>query len=309
MSGPPDKIDSLAQLLVGLAMLIALANGIFMLFAPMEWYYFVPTIIATGPANMHFIADIGIAYLSCAVLLAFALPNLHMRWLAALAGSVWLAAHGVLHIYELAVGICSPDRFLQDAPGVLGPPLMVIVAVILLLSRQRITPAGLPNGLFLKAISKLAPDESAYLDKLARAPGHPLEKFKHFMPVSGHRHSAPAGPLNAARIGAALVEDCGPCVMIAARQALAEGLSADTVNAALSGGGALSDADKLGFRFGQAIASRSSETDELGDAIEEQFGAVTRLELALAAATVRTYPALKRGLGLAKACSLTPLSV
>jgi hypothetical protein len=34
-----------------------------------------------------------------------------------------------------------------------------------------------------------------------------------------------------------------------------------------------------------------------------------RLELALAAAMVRAYPAIKRGLGLTTSCSTTPLSI
>ena len=62
MSGPPDIYDRIAQLLVAVAMVFALANGLFMLIAPLDWYYAVPTISATGPANTHFIADIGIAY-------------------------------------------------------------------------------------------------------------------------------------------------------------------------------------------------------------------------------------------------------
>ncbi len=63
------------------------------------------------------------------------------------------------------------------------------------------------------------------------------------------------------------------------------------------------------FAFGQAIASQSEAAFELGDRLEEKFGRTVRLELAMAAATVRAYPGMKRGLGLTKACSLTPLEV
>ena len=66
---------------------------------------------------------------------------------------------------------------------------------------------------------------------------------------------------------------------------------------------------KTAFDFGQSIASQSETAMELGESLEKTFGRTVRLELAVAAATVRSYPGMKRGLGLTKACSLTPLEV
>ncbi|MEO9599861.1 hypothetical protein [Parasphingorhabdus sp.] len=48
---------------------------------------------------------------------------------------------------------------------------------------------------------------------------------------------------------------------------------------------------------------------ELGDRIEARYGRTVRFELAMSAAMIRSFPAMKRGLGLTKACSLTPLAV
>ncbi|WP_299322089.1 hypothetical protein [Parasphingopyxis sp.] len=310
MSGPYDVLDRIAQLVVMLVALFAFANGAFMLLAPMDWYYAVPTVPATGPANTHFIADIGIAYLSSGAMLFYAAMNLKLRWMAALAGTVWLLAHGVLHIYELIVGICSPDRFLQDAPGVLGPPLLVLLAVGTMIGRQRVSPAGIPAWLFIKAAGqKMEKSEAQYLRKLVAAPGRAFEKFTHFMPASMHRHAASAEMLHVARIGATLAEDCGPCALTAAQWALVEHVPRDVANAALAGGEALNEDERLAFRFGEAIATQSPEAFALGDAIEEKFGDTVRFELAMAAALVRSYPAMKRGLGLTKACSAVQLAV
>lgn len=137
MSGPPDTRDRIAQAMVGIAAAVALANGAFMVAAPLHWYYAIPTVPATGPANTHFIGDIGFAYLASGLMLLYALPALSIRWMAALAGSLWLTLHGFLHIYELATGICSPDRFLRDAPGVLGPSVLIYAALGLLARRIR----------------------------------------------------------------------------------------------------------------------------------------------------------------------------
>ncbi len=310
MSGPYDTLDRLAQALVAFAMVFAFANGLFMLLAPMDWYYAVPTVPATGPANTHFIADIGIAFLCSGIMLIYAVWNLKLRWMAALAGSLFLLFHGVLHIYEVIVGICSPGRFWQDAPGVLGPPLLVLVALGILMARQRFAPAGIPKPLFLKAATaKVDPSEAEYLHAIAAAPGGAFEKFAHFMPASMHRHKAPLSLFHAARFGATLAEDCGPCAMTAARWALVDKIPRETINRALAGGGELEADENLAFRFGEAIATQSADAFEIGDQLEMKYGYAVRLELAMTSALVRSYPAMKRGLGLTKACSTMKLAI
>ena len=310
MSGPPDTLDRTAQILVGISAAVALANGAFMVGAPLDWYYAIPTVPATGPANTHFIADIGFAYIASALMLIYALPALSLRWMAALAGSLWLTLHGGLHVYEVATGVCSPGRFLQDAPGVIGPSLLVYAALGLLAARARIAPAGLPKrSVLAQADRMIGAENSAYLREIAAAPGHAFEKFLHFMPASDHRHVAPAGPFNTARIGSTLVEDCSTCAIIVAHAARADGMPRETVNAALAGGAALAGEEALAFRFGQAVARQDEEAAALGDEIEARLGRTARLELAMAAAFTRVYPAIKRGLGLTTACSLSKLEI
>jgi hypothetical protein len=306
--GKPDTLDRIVQLLFGLVALITLLNGAFMLVDPFGWYQTVETVKFTGPPNQHFIRDIGLAYLASGAMLAYAFAYPQGRWMAALASSLWLAMHGVLHIWEVLKGICAPDVFWKDAPAVLGAPLLVWIALAILFTRQRITPAGLPKAALLRAVDRMAPGESAYMHAVALAPGHAFEKFAHFMPVTMHRYAAPADLFHMARIGATLVEDCGPCALTAANGALADGVSRETVNAALSASAPEGDL-KTAFDFGQSIAGQSAEAFTLGDAIEAKHGLTVRLELAMTAATVRSYPAMKRGLGLSKACSITKLEV
>lgn len=306
--GKPDTLDRLAQALIALTALLALGNGAAMLVAPLDWYAMVPTVRFTGPPNQHFIRDIGLAYLSCGVVLGWAARYPAGRWLAALAGALWLSVHAVLHVYEVLTGICAPATFLMDAPGVLGPPLLVWLAIALLVARRRIAPAGVPARLLIRALDSYAPGESAYVAEIARAPGHAFEKFEQLMPITAHRHDAPPVPFHMARIGAVLVEDCGPCAMMAARAALEDGVHRDFVNAALAAYPPKGDA-ATAFAFGQAIARQSADAAELGDRIEHALGRTARLELALTAATVRAFPAIKRGLGLGQSCALAPMTV
>ncbi len=185
---------------------------------------------------------------------------------------------------------------------------MVWIALGIMFIRQRITPAGLPKAALLGAVDRMSPDGSAYFHEIAAAPGHAFEKFAYFMPVTMHRWAAPADLFHMARIGATLVEDCGPCARTAAKAALADGVSTEKVNAALSRTPPEGDL-KTAFDFGQAIILHTDNSLDLGEWIEATHGRTVRLELAMTAATVRAYPAMKRGLGLARSCSLIPLRV
>jgi hypothetical protein len=222
--GKPDALDRLVQILIVLPALLSIVNGGFMIWDPYGWYEFLPTVKSTGPLNQHFIRDIGIAYLTCGMMLGYAARFPSGRWLAALAGVLWLTLHGAFHVWELLAGIGAQHVFWMDAPGVLGPPLLVWFALGILIVRQRIAPAGIPKRMFLRAIDKLSPGESAYFHEVAMAPGNALEKLAHFMPVTMHRDAAPADLFHMTRIGATLIEDCGPCALTAARGALSDGV-------------------------------------------------------------------------------------
>ena len=141
--GKPHMSEHFARLLIALAALGCIANALFMIVAPMRWYWAVPTVPATGPANSHFIIDVGLAYLCCGITLCYGGLYPSGRWLALIAGAMWLGAHGLFHVFEFATGHATASRFLQDVPGVLGPPLLVIGALAILVATHRIVPAGL----------------------------------------------------------------------------------------------------------------------------------------------------------------------
>ena len=307
MLGKFDALDRLVQLLLLIAAVVAIANGGFMLADPLEWYVFLPTVITTGPPNAHFIRDIGLAYLGSGLILLYAAAHPVLRWRAALVGGLWLTLHGLLHIYEVIAGICGPATFWADAPGVVGHPLLVIAALAILFARQRIAPAGIPPRLFARAADKATGGNSPYLADLVAAPGHAAEKFQHFMPVTAHRHAAPADQYHAARLGATLAADCGPCALAAADGAKQDGLPVDLINKLLAADPPSELADA--FAFGRAIATHAPEADAYGDAVEAAHGRPARFELALTAATVTAYPALKRGLGFSSACALHKLEI
>ncbi len=102
----------------------AIANGIFMLVAPENWYFAVPGVTTTGPFNQHFLRDIGLIFLfiGAGFLLGIWRPNFRIvLWGAA---SLWLAGHALFHFWEVAVGICSASVIPRDFPAVTLPAIL-----------------------------------------------------------------------------------------------------------------------------------------------------------------------------------------
>lgn len=99
-------------------------NGLFMLIAPATWYDFVPGVSDTGFFNQHFIRDIGIIQLFLGVAFGVGMIRPERRiglWAGA---TLWLSAHAAFHLWEVAVGICSPSTIPRDFPAVTLPAII-----------------------------------------------------------------------------------------------------------------------------------------------------------------------------------------
>ena len=102
--------------------LFHLGNGLWMLAAPMAWYMAVPGVGLTGPANHHFIADIGLAFVaSGAGLILGARQGIRAAAWAA-AGAAWPALHALLHLWGwFAHGFPATGRVIvSEVAGVVG---------------------------------------------------------------------------------------------------------------------------------------------------------------------------------------------
>jgi uncharacterized protein YjeT (DUF2065 family) len=110
--------------------LLLAGNGLFMLVAPHVWYEFVPGVTDTGFFNQHFIRDIGIIQLFLGVAFVIGMIRPERRiglWAAA---TLWLIAHAIFHLWEVAVGICSPSAILRDFPGVSLPAIIGVLLTL-----------------------------------------------------------------------------------------------------------------------------------------------------------------------------------
>lgn len=135
-------------------------------------------------------------------------------------------------------------------------------------------------------------------------------KFAKFLAVDEYRRALPSGPCYVARIVATQHEDCGSCVQIAVNQAKKAGLPTEVLRAVVDGRvNDLPDELQDAYRFAEAVLTASSEQDSLRERIRRLYGDEGLIEMALAIATCRTFPTVKRALGYAVSCSAAPVRV
>jgi hypothetical protein len=123
--------------MMGFNGLFLAANGLLMLLDPLAWYNLVPGVATTGFFNPHFIRDIGLIQLLLG--LAFAAGTLRPErrvglWAAA---TLWLTAHAVFHLWEVAAGICSPAAIPRDFLAVTLPAINGALLTLWAIGRAR----------------------------------------------------------------------------------------------------------------------------------------------------------------------------
>lgn len=102
------------------------ANALAMLVAPAWWYAAVPGVTATGPFNLHFIRDIGMAYLVVAGGLAWFAWRPAQGWPALVAAAAFLSLHGLIHVADAFASPVCGQSLLRDLPGVFAPALIAV---------------------------------------------------------------------------------------------------------------------------------------------------------------------------------------
>lgn len=140
-------------------------------------------------------------------------------------------------------------------------------------------------------------------DIYAAAPGG-FWRFVLFSPMAQYRKALPVEACAVAKIAAAHAEDCGPCLQTTVNLAAAAGVAPNVIRAAVTRDlSAMEERTRTAFEFAEAVAARDIRSEELRPLIEQWWGKAGVAELALAIASTRVFPTLKRALGHGQACS------
>ncbi len=146
--------------------------------------------------------------------------------------------------------------------------------------------------------------DATYLHEVIDASPVAAIKFGFFQIMSQHRKGVSKDAYFAARLAAALSEDCGPCSQLVVNFALQEKVRPQVLAALLRGDLEKAGKDaELGFRYGIAVGQNTQDAPALAQQAEKRFGKQGMVTLAFAVASARVYPAIKRGMGHGAACS------
>ena len=131
------------RVLGALTALVLVVNGLRMLFEPEGWYQSIPSVPHTGPFNVHFVRDIGCAYLAAA--LGAALAVWRQPWCvpAGVVALTFLGLHAGVHLWEAATGHASAAYAgVIDTVGVYAPPVVLLLLIVFAF-RQNSAEGGL----------------------------------------------------------------------------------------------------------------------------------------------------------------------
>ena len=115
------------SIILGVATALGLggvANGVFMLLDPVNWYFAVPGVTSTGAFNQHFVRDIGLIFVFVGAALLTGVLRQPLRVVVWSFAALWLAGHAIFHLWEVVVGICGPGALARDFPAVTLPAIL-----------------------------------------------------------------------------------------------------------------------------------------------------------------------------------------
>ena len=124
-----------------------LANAAWMLIDPLRWYHDLPAAVPDfGPFNPHFVRDIGCAFATAGVALAWAARK--AEWRVPLVGTaaIFFVAHAILHMHDILRGLVDSHHWWIDFPGVMFPALATSALAIHFQRHASRISKSEPNG-------------------------------------------------------------------------------------------------------------------------------------------------------------------
>lgn len=157
----------------------------------------------------------------------------------------------------------------------------------------------------LRGAERKSGEDADWMRDIFRASKIAAFKFGMFLPLAAHRRVAPIDVVHVARLAAVRHEDCGPCLQTVVNQAIAEGVAPDIVQTVLDGNiSALPPLLADAHRFAMGVVAHEAYDEQLRQSLVSRLGEAVMVEVALAIATVRVFPTVKRALGHGLSCAL-----
>lgn len=279
---------------------LLVANGATMLVAPDWWYMATPGAADSGPLNVHFVRDVGVGYVLAGVGLFWRAVDNTNGWPAGVAGAGFLLGHAFVHLLESLWGHAH------------GSPLeWILIYAVSGWVAWLALPGRSHLGHWLKPVLRRQVSrfeaqydyDAAYMHKMLDDAPEVFLRFGQIAAMATYRESVPSPVWHAAKITAAISEDCGPCTQLAVTMAANEGVPEDQLNALISANeSAMTEDIRLGFAYASNVINHTPEAAQYIQTIERRWGKQAIFCLAMAVAVARVFPMVKYGVGHGQTC-------
>lgn len=112
--------------LLGLVAAGSVANAGWMLVAPLQWYEHIPADVPDfGPFNLHFVRDIGCAFLTIGLALGWAVLRPALRLPLVGTAAVFYGLHALVHVHDTALGLVDAHHWALDLPTTYLPAVLL----------------------------------------------------------------------------------------------------------------------------------------------------------------------------------------
>jgi len=144
----------------------------------------------------------------------------------------------------------------------------------------------------------------SYVDEMIDADPSAIMALMKAARMGHHRKDVPAAAHHAAKIVAAMTEDCGPCTQLAISMAEREGVDPAVLRAVVARDFAAMPYEvALAARFAELTLRHAPEADAVREEVVRQWGKRALISLALAIAAARIFPTVKYALGHGQSCT------
>lgn len=108
--------------------LVSLINAVWMLAHGWSWFAWIPGVHHTGPANLHLIRDVGLAYGVFGASLLWCLRAGARSYPLFLAAAAFYGGHALGHVVEILTGHLPHSHWWIDLPLVFLPGMLLLAA-------------------------------------------------------------------------------------------------------------------------------------------------------------------------------------
>ncbi len=152
--------------------------------------------------------------------------------------------------------------------------------------------------------------DTTYMKEMLKANPKAFETFQNFLPMASYKEKASVELIFIAKLTSMKNEDCGKCLQLNVDMALEAGVDKEIVKEVVFNEGQnLPEQLKEIYDFSLAVSKKEEVPSFLYDKISEKYSKDILTEIALAIASTKVFPTIKRVLNDFHSCSVIQLKV